>query len=922
MKQKKRIKVRVLCMAVCLMLFNIIGNYQKIEVKAEENKVFTAKIENTDINGNINQIDCTFKVTKEVSNQTDVGEVQVGNGSDPAIDVDTKGDIKIPNEIKDARTGFTYRVTTIGYNGFGECHGITSTGLKNNHTITTIGEEAYLQCERLTSTGLETNTSVTTIGYGAFSQCDGLTSTGLESNRTVTSLGMVAFQSCEGLTSTGLETNTTLKTIDEGTFFACGNLTSTGLETNKTVTNIEFRVFSHCKNLRSTGLEKNETVSKIGDYAFSNCFSLISTGLESNSRISDTGAYVFDHCINLKSTGLEKNETVVNIGEYAFSHCYSLVSTGLESNHTVTTIGKGAFSSCSSLTNTGLETNTTLTMIVDGMFNHCDGLETTGLEKNTLITKIGDRAFLGCEKLTSTSLELNTTVTTIGKGAFSSCSSLKSTGLETNTTITAISDYAFWNCNSLKSTSLETNTTLTTVGNGAFSSCSSLTSTGLETNTTLTTIGDRAFLYDQNLKEVILPSDSKIQSFGDNAFSDCPSLTAFVITGKTIPSFANDVFRNTANDFAIYYPTHISNGTVSIAPEDIETGKQIKNSFTKGTKVTINANKSEGQTFENWSINDGAIKPENPTDPTTTFIMNDEVVNIQANYNYINHIASIENGSGTGTYHIGDNVSITAKPADKGKHFKEWQIVKGNVTLEDSTKETTSFTMPSEDVEIKAVYEDTLYNVVVENGESDKTTSTYKTQITITAKPADKGKHFKEWQIVKGNVTLEDSTKETTNFTMPSEDVEIKAVYENDSQPIDYHVSNGANGTWVKGKDKTYQLNVDGKMDKFVNIKINGEVLDAKYYEVKGNNTFITLSQAYLEGLKEGQYTIDIQYLDGTAQTSLRIENELTNKEETSNKKNDVIDTGDTTSIGLTIGSMALACIVMLMLYRKRESMK
>ena len=52
------------------------------------------------------------------------------------------------------------------------------------------------------------------------------------------------------------------------------------------------------------------------------------------------------------------------------------------------------------------------------------------------------------------------------------------------------------------------------------------------------------------------------------------------------------------------------------------------------------------------------------------------------------------------------------------------------------------------------------------------------TEITLTATPKT-GYHFKEWQIMRGNVTIKDD-----KFTMPDSEVEIKAIFEEDAPPV------------------------------------------------------------------------------------------------------------------------------------------
>lgn len=52
----------------------------------------------------------------------------------------------------------------------------------------------------------------------------------------------------------------------------------------------------------------------------------------------------------------------------------------------------------------------------------------------------------------------------------------------------------------------------------------------------------------------------------------------------------------------------------------------------------------------------------------------------------------------------GNVVTITATEAPTGQKFDKWVCTSGNVTFEDATAETTTFTMPANDVEINATY--------------------------------------------------------------------------------------------------------------------------------------------------------------------------------------------------------------------------
>ena len=161
-----------------------------------------------------------------------------------------------------------------------------------------------------------------------------------------------------------------------------------------------------------------------------------------------------------------------------------------------------------------------------------------------------------------------------------------------------------------------------------------------------------------------------------------------------------------------------------------------------------------------------------------------------------------DDGRGTGSADpasatAGTEITLTAAP-NAGYHFKEWQVMSGDVTVRDD-----KFTMPGSDVEVKAIFEEdappapTEYTVTVKtDGNGTASASHAKavvgTEITLTATP-NAGYHFKEWQVMSGDVTVKND-----KFTMPSGNVEIKAIFEEDASPTptEYTVTfDGNDGT-------------------------------------------------------------------------------------------------------------------------------
>ena len=160
-------------------------------------------------------------------------------------------------------------------------------------------------------------------------------------------------------------------------------------------------------------------------------------------------------------------------------------------------------------------------------------------------------------------------------------------------------------------------------------------------------------------------------------------------------------------------------------------------------------------------------------------------------------------GYGTGTATpstaaAGTTITLTATP-NKGYHFKEWQVIRGGVTITNN-----NFTMPNNNVEVKAIFEKdtppapTEYTITVTSGGNGTASASHAkavvgTEIRLTATPKT-GYHFKEWEVISGGVTIE-----SNKFIMPDGNVTIKAIFEKDPPPVPTEytitVTSGGNGT-------------------------------------------------------------------------------------------------------------------------------
>ncbi|NBK97329.1 MAG: hypothetical protein EOM50_04825 [Erysipelotrichia bacterium] len=320
-------------------------------------------------------------------------------------------------------------------------------------------------------------------------------------------------------------------------------------------------------------------------------------------------------------------------------------------------------------------------------------------------------AFSECYSLMNTGLSGNNTIKTIGESCFEGCHALTDTGLNTNTGISEIPNKAFYNCFALTNTGLSGNQKITKIGEEAFSYCPSLEKTGLETNRSVKKIGSGAFSACYQLTDIIVSKNSKVEEMGGRVFAGASNLNAYVITGENIPQFSIDTFGGTG--CIVYYPTNIINGTIT----NVEEGSQYTNtnSIPEKAKVTIQAEQLLGKRFKQWKVVAGNVVLDNIKNEVATFTMSNKYVKVIVEYEDINYRVSVTDGKTDKTeYHYQDVVSISADTAPLGKQFKQWEVISGDVVFNDKTKASTTFVMPNENVEVKAVYED-IPKVLISN---------------------------------------------------------------------------------------------------------------------------------------------------------------------------------------------------------------
>ena len=462
-------------------------------------------------------------------------------------------------------------VTSIGYEAFCDCTGLTSVIIPDN--VTSLGWLAFRGCTGLTSVTIPD--SVTYIGTTAFYSCTGLTNITIPDS--VTSIGERAFEDTEwynsqpyGLVYAGkvaykykgdMPRNTSI-TLADGTkgiaseaFEDCTGLVSITIPNS--VTNIGDDAFSSCTSLISITIP--DSVTSIGDYAFSNCEGLTSITIPDSVTSIGIGALNNTEWYNLQPDGLVyagkvaykyKGEWINNMDGYVDGYGYVDMpeNTSIVLAEGTKGIAGDAFYYCTRLTSITIPDS--VTSIDYYAFYGCTGLTNVTIPDS--VTSIGDRAFSGCTGLTS--ITIPDSVTSIGYGAFSGCTGLTAINIgEGNTSYSSV-DGVFFNKDK---TSLicypsgKADTTYTIpdsvlgIENVAFQRCTGLTSVTIPYG--ITSIGGSAFFDCTGLTGVTIPDSVtyiKDCAFGyylDYGFENkIDGFTIFGKTGSAAEAYANE----------------------------------------------------------------------------------------------------------------------------------------------------------------------------------------------------------------------------------------------------------------------------------------------------------------------------------------------------------------------------------------------
>lgn len=306
--------------------------------------------------------------------------------------------------------------------------------------------------------------------------------------------------------------------------------------------------------------------------------------------------------------------------------------------------------------------------------------------------------------------------------------------------------------------------------------------------------------------------------------ANCPGLTAEQVA-KTTHDYT-DAKDNDCNTCGYVRPLYTVTTVNATAKLESETEK-LNAPVAAGTEVILTAgNAPEGKTFAGWklykvvngteteitNVTELSKLLKNGTDTTATLTMPAYNVKAEPYYSNIPYNIKAENCTVDMTEAAkGDTVTATRRKPEANERFIGWTVLVGGeekeadnfLTQDANDPAKVRFTMPAENVEIKANFEgNPTLNIgdhVTANIDgsdasvpSGSTVPVPKNKIVHLTATVPDGQHFISWTVLVGGEeqkadtflkTPDENDPTKVTFTMPDKNVEVKATFAEDPIP-------------------------------------------------------------------------------------------------------------------------------------------
>ena len=283
---------------------------------------------------------------------------------------------------------------------------------------------------------------------------------------------------------------------------------------------------------------------------------------------------------------------------------------------------------------------------------------------------------------------------------------------------------------------------------------------------------------------------------GTELVATAPEKDGYTFTGWEVTGLPTDVdttkatisFKMPANKVTL--KAQYKKNTYTLTVDGVDEQRDFEEN------VTVTAQPVEGKTFTGWEVT-GLPADVDTTKATISFTMPANNVTLKAQYTEnVPEKYTVTMGDEDTDYAVDADVSITA-PEKDGYTFTGWDAV-GVPEGTDTTSETISFKMPANNVTLKPQYEKNTYTLTVDGKDEQRD---FEENVIVTAQPVE-GKTFTGWEVT-GLPADVDTTKATISFTMPANNVTLKAQY-TENVPEKYTVTMGDETTeYAVGADVT-----------------------------------------------------------------------------------------------------------------------
>ena len=333
-------------------------------------------------------------------------------------------------------------------------------------------------------------------------------------------------------------------------------------------------------------------------------------------------------------------------------------------------------------------------------------------------------------------------------------------------------------------------------------------------------------------------------------------------------------------------------------------GSSNKDKAAKGETVSVSVNAEDipdGMQFNKWVSLEGNVSFADDKASETTFIMPEEEVTVKAELiplespveeypiNVINGMADKDEAPQDDTVRI----IVAVDDIPDGMQFDKWISLEGDVEFADEGETETTFTMPAEDVTVKAELKPIEspvieYAINVINGTADRTEAAEGDMVNVKVNTEEipDGMQFDKWVSLEGDISFEDEKALETTFTMPANEVTIKAKLVPIESPVTEYAVNVINGIADKmeaAEGETVSITADKvpdgmKIDKWASLRGSVEFKDEKVLET----TFVmpasdVVVKANLTAIESPVTEYAISVINGTADKAEAAEGETIN---------------------------------------------